>query len=54
MNESEAFARLEREREVFRDNIKNCRAALRMIREAVRCRQKKTWSRRLQPRQKLW
>ena len=40
MNESEAFARLEREREVFRDNM--------------RCRQKKTWSRRLQPRQKLW
>ena len=35
MNESEALARLERERQVFRDNIKNCRAALRMIREAV-------------------
>jgi hypothetical protein len=35
MNESEAIARLEREREVFRNNIKNCRAALRMIREAV-------------------
>ena len=35
MNESEAIARLERERQVFRDNIKNCRAALRMIREAV-------------------
>ena len=35
MNENEAIVRLEREREVFRDNIKNCRAALRMIREAV-------------------
>ncbi len=35
MNENDAIARLELEREVFRDNIKNCRAALRMIREAV-------------------
>ena len=28
-------AQLAHERQVFRDNIKNCRAALRMIREAV-------------------
>ena len=35
MKERDAIARLEREREIFRDNIKNCRAALRMIREAV-------------------
>ena len=35
MNESETIARLELERQIFRDNIKNCRAALRMIRETV-------------------
>ena len=35
MNETDAIARLELERQVFRDNMKNCRAALRMIREAV-------------------
>jgi hypothetical protein len=35
MNERDAFARLALERQVFRDNMKNCRAALRMIREAV-------------------
>ena len=35
MKERDAAARLELERQVFRDNIKNCRAALRMIREAV-------------------
>ena len=34
-NEIEVIVRLERERQVFRDSIKNCRAALRMIREAV-------------------
>ena len=35
MKERDAIARLERERQIFRDNIQNCRAALRMIREAV-------------------
>ena len=35
MSESDAIARLELERDVFRNNIANCRAALRMIREAV-------------------
>jgi hypothetical protein len=35
MNEPDAIARLELERQVFRDNIRNCRAAMRMIREAV-------------------
>jgi hypothetical protein len=35
MNETDAIARLELERQVFRDNMKDCRAALRMIREAV-------------------
>ena len=34
-NEPDAVARLERERQVLRDNIKNCRAAVRMIQEAV-------------------
>ena len=35
MKEHDAVARLEHERQVFSENIKNCRAALRMIREAV-------------------
>ena len=35
MNETDPTARLALERRVFRDNMKNCRAALRMIREAV-------------------
>ena len=35
MNERDAIARLALERQVFHDNITNCRAALRMIREAV-------------------
>jgi len=35
MNMTDPIARLELERQVFRDNIANCRAALRMIREAV-------------------
>ena len=35
MNERDAISCLELKRQVFRDNIKNCRAALRMIRETV-------------------
>ena len=35
MNDRDPTARLALERRGFRDNMKNCRAALRMIREAV-------------------
>ena len=35
MAHRDPIAELAQERQVFRDNMKNCRAALRMIREAV-------------------
>ena len=35
MAHRDPIAQLAQERQVFRDNIANCRAALRMIREAV-------------------
>lgn len=35
MVDRDPIAQLAHEREVFRDNIVNCRAALRMIREAI-------------------
>ena len=61
MNETDAIARLELERQVFRDNMKNCRAALRMIRETVepmlhqdQCQPRNTWSRRSRPRRQCW
>ena len=60
-NEPDAVARLERERQVLRDNIKNCRAAVRMIQEAVETmrlqdlsRLRSTWNRRSRPRRKHW